>query len=262
MKYTVDLQRNRGGAMGLFNSTRALYGENYRHDTARNDWDALNRELFNVVIEKWSSNGIALITNSLQDRCPLPTLHVRVRSGLAQDVAQVVVALRPAQFDEIFARAAQKRPDVSDCYTIRNLGLPDKSVVYLIEHQDKARRSLLVFGGTRLRGQLERRLQPVNEILDGTMSAPRHAAPAPPAGTSDTSPKSEHGAQTPPTYTTNKGLRAASDRDLVLREVYLDAHLASLDYRQRVELNKIKAEMLRRSRDKAPAPRLARHGKR
>ena len=49
---------------------------------------------------------------------------------------------------KIFAKAIKdKYPDIADCYRVRNLGLPNNALVFLIEHYNGLHRTMLVFGG-------------------------------------------------------------------------------------------------------------------
>jgi len=227
--------------------TNHLYGENYEHITDRDDWDQLNRELFEDIIEKWSANGVALISNAAGGKAPLEKLHVRTGPEVPRDVAGVIWGFTRDSFDAIFARAAERVPEVSDCYRIRNLGLPNNSLVFLIEHRDKARRTMLVFGGPRLRGQLERNLERVSELLGGRRppaTAPGGHRPAPAQGAAT----SVAAGAVPAAFPTSSAVKAASTAALEAREDYLDARREGLDYPKRIELEKIQAELRRRTR--------------
>src|SRR3970040_425824 len=58
--------------------SRPLYGENYMHQTDREDWDVMNRELFAEVIEGWPTNAIALISNTNLGNSDLRVPYMRL----------------------------------------------------------------------------------------------------------------------------------------------------------------------------------------
>ncbi len=130
------------GSTGVF-----LYGENYQHISQRDDWDALNRELFSEVIGPWTTNGVAVISNLDWGDSPLEPPRMMVQTQLDPAMKRVLLEFRKEDFERIFELAAGKFPDVSDCYRVRNLGLPRNSLVFLVEHADGVRRTMLVFGG-------------------------------------------------------------------------------------------------------------------
>ena len=232
-----------------------LYGENYQHQTHREDWDALNRELFAEVIEKWPINAVALISNSNLGSTSLSSPFIRLQPEVDPELRKRVIAFTNEYFQKIFELAKDKYPDVADCYRVRNLGLPNNALVYLIEHFNGQYRTMLVFGGTRLRGKLEQRLEVVNQILANEPLSPKKgegedgSADAA-AGAAAPERTRAHKPEEPPgfTLTNMRSILTASEGQLVEREEWLEARVGNLDYRQRVELEKIQAELRRRSK--------------
>jgi hypothetical protein len=227
--------------------SRPLYGENYMHQTDREDWDVVNRELFAEVIEGWPTNAIALISNTNLGNSDLRVPYMRLQPEISTEVRHLVIAFTNEHFGKIFEMAKDKYPDVADCYRVRNLGLPNNALVYLIEHHTKPYRSMLVFGGERLKGKLEARLEVVNSILsnmplkpDATPAKPGEASKAPAAADSKEPPGFS--------FTNMRSILSADDDQLVAREEWLEGKIGKLDYRERVEMEKIQAELRRRTK--------------
>ena len=229
------------------NLSRPLYGENYMHQTDREDWDAMNRELFAEVIEGWPANAIALISNTNLGNSGLRAPYIRLQSEIPPEIRSLVTEFSNDHLRKIFELAQDKTPDVADCYKVRNLGLPNNALVYLIEHRTKPWRSMLVFGGERLKGKLEARLQVVNAILNNLPLKP-DSAPAKPGAAPDAADPA--GSKEPPgfSFTNMRSISSADDDQLVAREEWLERKIGNLDYRERVEMEKIQAELRRRTK--------------
>jgi len=226
---------------------RPLYGENYMHQTDREDWDVMNRELFAEVIEGWPTNAIALISNTNLGDSDLRVPYMRLQPEVPAEIRALVTAFTNEHFGKIFELAQDKHPDVADCYKVRNLGLPNNALVYLIEHRAKPYRSMLVFGGERLKGKLEARLEVVNSILSNMPLKP-DSTPAKPGESPDSAAPA--GSNEPPgfSFTNMRSISSAGDDQLVAREEWLEAKVGNLDYRERVEMEKIQAELRRRTK--------------
>jgi hypothetical protein len=156
--------------------------ERFVHTTARTDWDVLTRELFDQVLYR-CPYGIAAIHKHRILRWH--RLIIRTNELYAQEDAPAFIrrTFRVAHYDAIFRSATgMERHERYDLYKIidARLGLPLKSLVYGIQHQERADlKALLVFGGERMEGQMERSLERVEKIL----SAPptdRREQPTPP----------------------------------------------------------------------------------
>ena len=223
--------------------TRHRYGENFTHLTSREDWDQLNRELFFSIVDRWRP-ALALLTNTAGRDAPLPIPRAMLRRDLDLPVEQLIKGLSPEHFQEIFTLAKKKQPDLSDCYRVTNLGLPDHALVYLIEHKDQTRRTMLVFGGERLKGDLEKNLTLVSEILNKTEEVP---AQIPPAEAEKQLPaKALETEKIPPSFSRKFAMRKASLDDLEARRDYLSERRNRLDYKQRVELQALLVELAQR----------------
>ena len=229
-------------------TSHGLYGENYNHQTNREDWDQLNRELFAEIIEKWPKNAIALISNTNLGNANLSSPFVRLQPEVERDVRSLVISFSNDQFAKLFELAKDKYPDVADCYSVRNLGLPNNALVFLIEHYNGLHRTMLVFGGERLKGKLEQRLDAVSQILANEPLIPGQPA----GGEPEAAPRKSapRGPQEPPgfTLTNMRAIGNAGEDQLVAREQWLEERVGQLDYRQRVELEKIQAELRRRTK--------------
>lgn len=227
-------------------SMHSLYGENYQHQTNREDWDQLNRELFSEIIEKWPVNAVALISNTNLGQTQLASPFIRLQPDVDREIRSLVIGFTNDHFAKIFELAKDKYPDLADCYRVRNLGLPNNALVFLIEHYNGQHRTMLVFGGTRLKGKLEQRLDVVNQILANEPLTPKKRVES----DDEPEPRKPHGPEGPPgfTLTNMRSILSASENQLLEREEWLEARVGTLDYRQRVELEKIQAELRRRSK--------------
>ena len=227
--------------------SRPLYGENYMHQTDREDWDVMNRELFAEVIAGWPTNAIALISNTNLGNSDLRVPYMRLQPEIPAEIRALVTEFTNEHFRKIFELAQDKHPDVADCYKVRNLGLPNNALVYLIEHRTKPYRSMLVFGGERLKGKLEARLEGVNSILSNEPLKPD----ATPAETGEAAgAAAPAGSKEPPgfSFTNMRSILSADEDQLVAREEWLERKIGNLDYRERVEMEKIQAELRRRTK--------------
>lgn len=148
-------------------------GYHYRHHTNRQDWENSLNEIFDEVVSDWQ-NCLAVISNTTQNGVNdkigsvSERLTFRVKQGLDGSLQNAIRSLTAKEFNEIFAMEQRKKPDVSDCYMIKNMGLPNNSLVYLIEHtrsEKKTKKAILVFGGPYLKKDLNKRLEMVSSIL-------------------------------------------------------------------------------------------------
>jgi hypothetical protein len=155
--------------------------ERFVHKTPRSDWDALMTELFEKVIYRCPF-GIATVTKRKIVRWH--RLIIRINDLFEPSDVPLFVrrTLRVAHYDSIFKSTdGMERDERYDLYKVvgPQLGLPMKSLVYAIQHEEKPElRALLVFGGERLEGHMERSLELVQRIL---AAPPTNAHMPPPA---------------------------------------------------------------------------------
>lgn len=215
------------------------YGSNYQHIAARSDWDVLNRELFYEVMDKWPSNALALITNTRNHDSNLSRPYVQMRSDVDPDMGNVVNGLSSEQFNKIYQLAKKSKPENTDCFRVKNLGLPNNSLAFLIENSKGQYRTILVFGGQRIKGELEKRLELVTTILSAKArgkSAEQVQAAATASATATAA------------YSNDGAIREADTNDLIAREEFLEDKKDQLDYAKRVEFGKIQAELKKRGK--------------
>ena len=138
--------------------------------TNRKDWDALVEELYAAVIAGTPFGiGIAakhkgLLGTSLKlrlnQRFPNPQVPQYIRKRFQAN-----------KLDRLFQSAEGLERDGTGCYKVAadDLGLPRNCLLYAFENPaDPNLRGLIIFGGERMEGQLERRLQAAAEVLEGT----------------------------------------------------------------------------------------------
>ena len=234
--------------LGWLRKKSRSYGERYLHESDRTDWDRVNAELYTQVIQDWA-NGVALISNTYDGRNDLVGPYVRLAPVIDPAIREELRGFTNAQFDRIFQLVERRKPAVADCFRVKKLGLPNKSLVYAVQHSQGPQRTLLVLGGERLKGRLEERLVRVNEILGresepGPAAAPMADGDAgePAAAPSGASPGGE-----PPPLGSPRAVAKAASEQLSRREEYLDARRETLAYNQRIELERIQDELKRRS---------------
>jgi len=156
--------------------------ERFIHTTDRTDWEPLLTELFERVIHR-CPYGIAAVTKRKLVRWH--RLIIRTNEMFEPgDVTRFIRRyMRVAHYDAIFkSTAGMEHDERYDLYKIigTNLGLPVKSLVYGIQHADQADlKALLVFGGERMEGQMERSLELVQKILAAPPTN-KHEAPTSP----------------------------------------------------------------------------------
>ncbi len=216
---------------------RGLYGSNYQHIAHRSDWDVLNRELFYEVIDKWPTNALALITNVRNHESTLDKPYVQMRTDRDPDIRALIGRMNNEQFNKIFELARTYRPERTDCYRLKNLGLPNNSLAFLVEHEGGDYRTILLFGGARVKGELEKRLEHAGRIIS---AKPRGRT----ADEAQAGRDAVANATAP--FANDSAIREAAENALLAREEHLQPHVAQLEYRERVELAKIQQELKRR----------------
>ena len=141
------------------------------HSTQRSDWDDLVNEVYTGVIAGCPF-GIGLATK--QKGLLGATIRVRLNQNFPSPAITAFVKkhFRIAHLEQLFQSDQGLEPDARNgtCkVTGDTLGLPRNSLVYRIANpQDANLRAVLIFGGERLEGQLERRLQAAATILEKT----------------------------------------------------------------------------------------------
>ena len=145
--------------------------ERFAHITARTDWDALVAELFDKVVQN-CPYGMGVLNKRKIMRWN--RLIIRTNPMFEPSDATLFVRrmARVAHFDAIFKSThGMERHEHYDLYKVvdARLGLPLNTLVYGIQHaEDPELRALLLFGGERLEGHMERSLELVERILAAT----------------------------------------------------------------------------------------------
>jgi hypothetical protein len=160
--------------------TSTSAGSARANSTHRKDWDALVDELYASVITGVPfSVGIAVkhkgfLGSSIKLRLNQRFPNMQI-TGFVRKHFQV------AQLDRLFAGDPGLERDGTGTYKVTggDLGLPKNCLVYAFENPADANlRGVILFGGERLEGQLEKRLQTAAQILSGTgRSAPGGGLP-------------------------------------------------------------------------------------
>ncbi|MBF0350723.1 MAG: hypothetical protein HQM11_06805 [SAR324 cluster bacterium] len=158
----------------------------FSHETSRQDWENLLNELFDLVVNSWK-NGLAVISNTTQKGMEDPTgtvtinLCYRLKEGLDPVLKQVISQFNRSEFERIFILGSKNKPDLSDCYSLKNLGLPNNTLVYLITQANsksgERKKALLAFAGPCIKKDLEQKLLKATEII-GSSERIREIAPA------------------------------------------------------------------------------------
>jgi hypothetical protein len=142
--------------------------ERFTHKTLRTDWDVLANQIHARVIHQVPF-ALAVITRN----ATLLRRRLVVRANEyypIQDAVRFVrKQFRVSHYDAIIRSADGLVPDDRyDMYKVvdAKLGLPLKSLVYVIQHaENKDLTMLLIFGGERLEGQIEFNLETLEKIL-------------------------------------------------------------------------------------------------
>ncbi|MBF0288402.1 MAG: hypothetical protein HQM14_11335 [SAR324 cluster bacterium] len=162
---------------------KVQYSSSYEHSTQRNDWENVLDELFIEVIHS-ARCGVAIISNTTKTRSDdvvgesFGKLNFRIRNDLPDSLSEKIRSLGPKQFSKIFAAQDKLKPVIFDCYKIKNLGLPNNTLVYFIEKNNK--RALLVFAPPILQRELVRLVQKISDVLKRNEKIVKRTSIAPP----------------------------------------------------------------------------------
>ena len=176
-----------------FDKKKKKKGEkgNYQHETPRDDWENMLNELFDKVVGPWK-NGLSVVSNTRQSGLEDPSgtislnLCFRLKQGMDANLKQAIQQFNRSQFEQIFALANKKKPDLADCYAVKKLGLPDNTLVYLVTHHisraGDRKRALLAFAGPCYKQDLQEHVAKASGIITGPeqIRISRPEIPAPP----------------------------------------------------------------------------------
>ncbi len=144
------------------------YSYSYEHSTKRNDWEnALEELLVEVVCP--ARCGVAIISNTSKTSSDdavgenFGKLNFRIKNQLPPALSKQIRSLSTQQFAQIFAAQDKLKPVIFDCYKMKNLGLPNNTLVYFIEQNHK--KALVVFAPPILQRELIRLVQRISDIL-------------------------------------------------------------------------------------------------
>lgn len=142
------------------------------HNTNRSDWDMVLDELFLEIVHQWA-NGLAVISQSGQavSTSGFGGLKFRIKDRLDTRVKVAIKDLRRNEFDRIFNLVESETQSSMEFHAVKNLGLPNNSLVYTI-YGANDERALVVFGGTYRRSDLNKYQRKIETIL---ARAPRGA---------------------------------------------------------------------------------------
>ena len=145
-------------------------GQTRVQSTRRQDWDSLVDELFASVIAGVSF-GVGIATKHKGLLGSSIKLRLNQRFPNIQIIQFIRKRFQVAQLDRMFGNSQGLELDSAGTYKVvgDDLGLPRNCLVYCFENpDDKNLRGVLLFGGERLEGALEKRLQAATNILEGT----------------------------------------------------------------------------------------------
>jgi hypothetical protein len=144
--------------------------------TNRKDWDSLIEELYTSVISG-AAFGVGVATKHKGFLGSTLKLRMNQRFSNPQVPQFIRKRFQVAQLDRVFQTDQGLERDPAGVYKVvgDDVGLPRNCLVYCFENPaDKNLRGVLLFGGERLEGQLERRLQTAVGILEGTGRSSPH----------------------------------------------------------------------------------------
>lgn len=140
------------------------------NETHRKDWDAVIDELYASVISG-AQFGIGVVAKHKGLLGTSLKLRLNHRFPNAQVPQYIRKRFQAGKLDRLFQSEAGLERDSAGVYKVvgEDLGLPRNCLLYLFANPaDKNLRGVIVFGGERLEGQLERRLEAASEVLVGT----------------------------------------------------------------------------------------------
>ena len=146
------------------------------HATQRKDWDSLIDEMYAQVISG-ANFGIGVATKHKGLLSTSMKLRLNQRFPNAQMPTFIRKQFQVPQLDRLFQSEQGLDADASGAQKVvgDDLGLPRNALVWRFENPADANlRGVLLFGGERMAGQLEKRLQAAEEILSGTGKSSPH----------------------------------------------------------------------------------------
>jgi hypothetical protein len=151
-------------------STSSSAGPSRASHTQRKDWTALVEELF-VSVVSGAPFGVGVIGK--HKGLLGASLKLRLNQRFPQPQVQEFIRkhFQVRQLDRLFERGDGLEPDPSGAYKVEggDLGLPRNTLVSLFQNPADANlRGVILFGGQRMEGQLEKRMQAARAILEST----------------------------------------------------------------------------------------------
>lgn len=145
--------------------------ERFAHITHRSDWEALATELYERVIYR-CPYAVAVIHKKKLARWHRLVIRTNDTFEPSEFPLFIRRTIRVAHYDAIFkSTRGMERHDRYDLYKVidGHLGLPINSLVFGIQHDEQPDlKMLLVFGGERLEGHMERSLEMLQKVLAAT----------------------------------------------------------------------------------------------
>lgn len=145
-------------------------GAPFAFTTARGDWDEMINELFSVVVANIPfAVGVIFPERGMVKT----TLNMRLNQNYPLRAAIKFTRdhFRAQAFEKIFI--SDEGMEIGPMtglskVSAENIGLPKHTLILRIRHEtEEKQRALLLFGGERLEGQLEKRVRFVELILEG-----------------------------------------------------------------------------------------------
>jgi hypothetical protein len=152
----------------MFKRRTATTGRRVGFSTDRPDWDAVITQLYSRVVEGAPyALGVVARQKGLLGLSLRPRLNKNAGNQAAVDYIRG--RFRDAEFDRVFqADEGLAQDDQSGLFKVtgEGLGLPRNSLIARVESSaDEELKAVVIFGGERLEGQLQRRLQVLAEVL-------------------------------------------------------------------------------------------------
>lgn len=141
------------------------------HSTKRKDWEKVLDELFLQVIHA-SSNGLAVISNTARNGEQDIRGHVsskltfRIGNSVPNDLKDAIRQLNLQGMANMYAKRPKVAPNETDCYKLKNLGLPNNVLTYFIEQPDN-KKALVVFSSPIMQKELAKLVKAIDQTLRG-----------------------------------------------------------------------------------------------